>query len=189
MSFRFLLILSLVVSLASCSEDDEKPAGTSISCAWFDADNCWRQSLEAADSCLWGTSNGTLAGDGLTCNYTSGSTYAVTFNSAVNTSDPVDTNPWNYSVNKDGSFCMSYDDTGDNMVLITSAGTFRSEISGSYAVLTCPDGNQYSISFNDYLDCFSGGSPMPSTTVSSGGSGFRFSFGGHPTVSPTFDCQ
>ena len=186
---RFALIL-IPAFLFSCGENKDEVEGTPITCAWFDADNCWRQSMEAADTCLWGTgANGTLAGDGSTCNYTSGSTYAVTFNNPVNVASPVDTDPWNYSVNKDGSFCMSYDETGDDMVLVTSAGTFRSSLVGGTAVLTCPDGSQFNISFSDYLACISGGSPTPSTTTASGGSGFTFSFGGHPSVTPAMSCQ
>jgi hypothetical protein len=186
--FLSLLLFSFLLSCQSEEGSSETLTGVQ-SCSFFeDAQSCWRQSVAFAETCLWGVATqGTLAGDGTQC--TQGGV-TIDFNQAVNTSNPVSTENWNFEIN-DGAFCLAFEEEDSNFTLHTrDYGVFRAETFGSVIRYTCPDESTVSIDGLWALEnCDL--SLMPGTSKSSAGApSFSFSFLGAPGVSNKgYSCQ
>lgn len=191
MAMKSLFSVILLFFLSSCQNDsDSSTTLTGVqSCSFFeDSQSCWRQSIAFAEDCLWGTgTQGTLSGDGTQC--TQGG-HTITFNQAVNTTDPVATENWNFEI-ENGAFCMAFEESGSDFTLHTrDYGVFSAEVIGSVVRYTCPDESTVTIDALWALDnCDL--SLMPGTSKSSGGApAFSFSFLGAPGVTQTgFSCQ
>jgi hypothetical protein len=150
-------VLAGIYFLAGCGD-----GGESLDCAWLEGENCWKDSLQAAQPCAHdSTVDGTLSADETKCTFTDGTeiSFAAPLDLA-NMDDP----SWDFEIKTNGSFCMSWKDKdeGTNMTLTTSLGTFRENVSGMSMTIQCPDGGEFTISnAMSLLECENAFSILP----------------------------
>ncbi|HEY3359607.1 MAG TPA: hypothetical protein VGQ83_40530 [Polyangia bacterium] len=141
-------LLLLPLALLSCDPDH----GAEVSCTWFADDNCWRQSLDAAQACAAdpGTT-GTLSADGSQCTFPDGT--LIVFENPV---DLANMEGWelHLTITRSGADCLQLDERqAGGVTLTTSLGTFREEVSNTEVDLTCPDLTKVHIEALALLGC------------------------------------
>ncbi|WP_224248527.1 hypothetical protein [Hyalangium gracile] len=175
-SWRIWAGVTLLGLSLACGGDDEEetgPKGTQIDCSWFAGDNCYKQALASARSCMPAEADtGTLTAAGDRCTYTSG--HSVTFKNSVNNADNNDY-VWDFELSSSAGKCIGYHETSGGFRLETPSGTFTEETMGLALQLTCPDGSQFYMSnaFNA-LEC--GFDKLPGYATSSSDNSVNFSF-------------
>jgi hypothetical protein len=183
-----LMLLGLTLA---CGGDDETPPqgpkGTQIDCTWFEGDNCYKQALASAKSCLPDDAAlGTLSAAGDRCTYASGHT--VTFNKPVDL-QASDDRAWDFDVTTSAGQCLGYHETSGGFRLVTPNGTFIEDSSRGALQLTCPDGSQfYMANVFEALNC--GFQNLPGYATSSSSNSVVFSFiGATDGGLSVFECR
>lgn len=177
-------LLCLLVSACGSGDGDSAQTGTPIQCSWFAGDNCWKEMMERARTCVDQDAQGTLSTDREQCDYTDGT--VVTSATAI-PSDPPDNYVWDISVTKQGQTCVAYREIGQGMDVVTPDGTFSQRIVGMTMVLTCPDRTSYSIDGMAALGC--GMESLPGYAYSTSGSFVSFQMIGADPAAKLLDCR
>ncbi|MBN2494952.1 MAG: hypothetical protein JXR96_10210 [Deltaproteobacteria bacterium] len=136
-----------------CSSYEELP-GDEIDCAWFEGDNCWRSTLQAAESCLPDSeTSGALSSDGKRCTYDSG--VEVIFYAPVTLGpDAMVGALWDFEIRTGGDFCLHYRDPAEGAMLVEiAAGSVQIRGEGFTVGITCPDGESYKVDRNLLKTC------------------------------------
>jgi hypothetical protein len=152
--------------LAACSSSGS--SAVTLDCAYLaSADNCWKQSVAAAATCVPSASAvGTLSADKKTCTYADGT--VVTFDPAF---DPT-AKSGSFTITSGGKQCLHFQgQEGAGLTLTTSLGTFQEAVTGVGGVtLTCPDGSAHAGDGFSLLSCPSDGGSfggLPGTQTNS----------------------
>lgn len=147
-------LAALVVAGSACSSSGAANVAT-LDCAYLaSADNCWKQSVAAAATCVPPASSvGSLSADKKTCAYADGT--VVAFDAAF---DPT-AKSRSFTITSGGKQCLRFSSQeGAGMTLTTSLGTFQETISANAALtLTCPDGSAHTGAGLSLLSCTSDG--------------------------------
>jgi hypothetical protein len=130
-----------VSCLAACGDE---LIGTEISCEWFEGENCWKASLQAALPCTHELEDkGVLSPDGTGCTFLDGST--ITFHNPLDLSE-METHLWDFTIETNGTFCMSFSEPSiEKRILVTSLGTYVEQVKELGVQFTCPDGLNYKV--------------------------------------------
>jgi hypothetical protein len=175
-----LTLLAIAASLGcGSSNDDNGGAGARLDCAWLESDNCWKQTVRSAQSCLPPSSpRGTFNADNSQCSYADG--HLVTFTPSL--ALPLGDDPaWNFAVTSGGNVCLQYQDNPNEGVRLTAGGKTVSESSsgGMGIKITCPDGSSYGTSNAlNLLSCPGGFTGLPGNAWSGSSTSVYFSLVG-----------
>lgn len=166
---RWFGLLVICVGLVGCpgngetddDDDDDLPA---IDCEWFAGDNCWKDTVTAAAACAAPEGEtGVFDAAFEVCTFTDGT--EVHFAEPP----PVEGSPnegdtqsyfWDFEIAAGGSTCMSMVESDLSWEFETSIGTFLYEFESLTTHITCPDGEQGSISGFAMLECEFGDLPQ-----------------------------
>ena len=112
--------------------------GSDELCDWLTGDNCWKQSLVAAQACLPGEGVvGTFSADRSSCTYSDGT--------VVEFAAPVPPDSGDFEVKQGGTLCVGLEGLELGFRFTTSIGTFEnSSTDGKDFKFICPDGSQIS---------------------------------------------
>jgi hypothetical protein len=153
-------LLPVVLVLVACGNaqnaQSDAPPAKPIDCAWFTADNCWKQAVRSAEACRE-SSRGTLADESLSCTFPDGG--LVTFPGPP----PEQENP-SFTLTRGGATCVSFEDTfsratsTETFTVTSATGTVTVEEPPEGMRVTCPDGSVYAIDFTkDRVICDTAG--------------------------------
>jgi hypothetical protein len=126
------------ILVAACGSSSGSEGGV-LTCGWVESNNCWKQTVEAAVSCLPPASEiGVLSADAMSCTYASGDVVTSTLPLAPQMTPP----QFNFTVTTGaGAECLHWESGQGSVVVTTSAGTVTDAPDAtSDVMLTCPDG-------------------------------------------------
>jgi hypothetical protein len=191
---RALVLLGMLAcSALGCSGDaDEENTipGEPLDCAWLASNNCWKTLVASAASCVPpAAEQGALSADGSACTYGSG--YDIHFNEPVEL--PLEDFPtWDFVQRKNGTPCVTYNDTPESSIYLDVEGRSFKEVSiGIGTQVTCPDGSQFAAQNAFALfECenFFGSAPGSASSASSVAANFALLTGMDNSLS-VFDCS
>jgi hypothetical protein len=149
-----------------------------LDCAWTQGNNCWKQTLAPAMSCLPPSgAMGTLSADEKTCTYASGTT--ITFSQPLNIG-PNEMSP-GFTVATSGTTCVVYARSSSGYTVKTAAGQVSVTVDATRMdlILTCPDGSIFSGPFAPLMPCQY---DLPEDDLGEGFSGTDGGYFGHSEV-------
>jgi hypothetical protein len=117
-------------------------SSSTLDCAWFASDNCWKTTADEALACLPPTTEtGVLSADNKTCTYASGA--QVTFTPAL--VFPLPLSPaWNFTITNGGADCLHFENPNDGFKLVVKGHTVTEMRSGPAGLsVSCPNGTTY----------------------------------------------
>jgi hypothetical protein len=161
-----------------------------LSCAWLESDNCWKQTVAGAKTCLPpATETGMMGADRGMCTFASGAT--VTFAPAVALPLPRDP-AWNFTIANAGGECLHFETSQAAMKLTVHGQTVtQTGFDPTGVKITCPDGKSY-VSFNatDLSSCNGGGpsSGLPRNFSNDAGGLLSFTLLGAQSDVQLFAC-
>lgn len=150
---RKLPVLLALALLASACGGDEDESG-SLDCAWFaNEDNCWRETIRAAASCLPAAdATGLFSEDLATCSYADGA--VVRFASPLGELPVYDDDQgWDFSIQRGAATCVAVHEREGVLQVESSNGRVRVEETEMGMAVVCPDGKRYSGSAMALFEC------------------------------------
>ncbi len=154
-SYRFCLVIAVAVSIncSQCGDDDDgdEPEGIPLTCATFEEPGfCWHQVRDEALTC-WLTGEGQFTADRSRCTHPQGPSVAFDVPVPVPPEgamdpDPFDDYEWNFTMEKNGTQCLRFEQLSGGFKLTTAGGTYESDGSFTGFSIACPDGTLYKAS-------------------------------------------
>ncbi len=145
MKIRLVLALAGLVVLFACGEE---LVGEEIGCEWFEGQNCWKASLDAATSCFHPEDQPCqLDAGGTRCDFGDGSRIDFTVPVDISSVGQQDWEQvWHFTIRKDGQACLTFQEVpGQLHQLETPSGTYSEKLVNVGIQITCPTGERYKV--------------------------------------------